>query len=151
MLFCDCFTAKKYEELHPKQQKKSKEKGKDAENEKKKESKKAESAQKPKESKPEESAPAKEKKDPFGDLPPPKMVFDEWKKMYRNNDTATVAIPWFWENIDKEGKHLFVYGKRVVARGDEAHCFEKVDVYDVSLSLKYRNLKPSFLVKQCLG
>jgi len=45
----------------------------------------------------------KEKKDPFASLPPPKMVFDEWKKIYRNNDTEKVAIPWFWDNIDKEG------------------------------------------------
>ena len=102
-MFHCCSTAKKYEELHPKEKKKGS-KEKDA----KKESKKVE---KPKEKKPEELAPPapKEKKDPFCDLPPPKMVFDDWKRMYRNNDTATVAIPWFWDNIDKEGKCFTSY------------------------------------------
>lgn len=28
---------------------------------------------------------------------------DDWKRMYSNNDTLTVANPWFWENLDKEG------------------------------------------------
>ncbi len=27
---------------------------------------------------------------------------DDWKKMYSNNDTMTVALPYFWENFDKE-------------------------------------------------
>lgn len=89
--------AKKYEELHPK--KKTKEPKGEAP--KKTEAKKEE---KPKEPAP---APVKEKKDPFADLAPPKMVFDEWKKTYRNTDTLKVAIPWFWENIDKEGMYIW--------------------------------------------
>merc|ERR1712062_697457 len=27
---------------------------------------------------------------------------DDWKKMYSNNDTKTVALPYFWKNFDKE-------------------------------------------------
>ena len=30
------------------------------------------------------------------------FVMDDWKKMYSNNDTKTVALPWFWENFDPE-------------------------------------------------
>ena len=27
---------------------------------------------------------------------------DDWKKMYSNNDTLTVALPYFWEKFDPE-------------------------------------------------
>ena len=27
---------------------------------------------------------------------------DAWKRVYSNNDTATIALPYFWENFDKE-------------------------------------------------
>ena len=27
---------------------------------------------------------------------------DEWKKTYSNKDTATVALPYFWEHFEKE-------------------------------------------------
>ena len=27
---------------------------------------------------------------------------DDWKKVYSNEDTAAVAVPYFWENFDKE-------------------------------------------------
>ena len=94
------FLAKKYEELNPKQGKKGKEKAKEPKQESKKAEPKAKTEptlEKPKEEK---------KKDPFADLPPPTMVFDEWKKKYRNTDTEKEAIPWFWENIDKEGNFL---------------------------------------------
>jgi len=96
------FDVKKFEELHPKQPKKGKDKGKDNQRETEKASKEQEVPKKAKEEEPAPVAP-KEKKDPFASLPPPKMVFDEWKKIYRNNDTEKVAIPWFWDNIDKEG------------------------------------------------
>ena len=57
---------------------------------------------------PEPEKPKEEKKkDPFAHLPPPKMVFDEWKKKYRNTDTEKEAIPWFWQNIDREGSLLY--------------------------------------------
>ena len=25
---------------------------------------------------------------------------DDWKKMYSNNDTVSVALPYFWQNFD---------------------------------------------------
>lgn len=27
---------------------------------------------------------------------------DAWKKIYSNEDKATKALPWLWENLDKE-------------------------------------------------
>jgi len=32
---------------------------------------------------------------------------DEWKRMYSNNDTKTVAMPWFWQNYDPEGYSIW--------------------------------------------
>lgn len=49
----------------------------------------------------------KKKPNPLDSLPPSKFVMDEWKRMYSNNDTKTVAIPWFWENYDKEGYSIY--------------------------------------------
>ena len=33
---------------------------------------------------------------------------EDWKRMYSNNDTRTVALPYFWENFDKENYSLWV-------------------------------------------
>jgi elongation factor 1-gamma len=44
----------------------------------------------------------KPSKDPFAHLPKGTLNMDEWKKVYSNNDTKTVALPWFFENFDKE-------------------------------------------------
>ena len=33
---------------------------------------------------------------------------DEWKRMYSNNDTRSVAIPWFWEKLDKNGYSIWI-------------------------------------------
>jgi len=44
---------------------------------------------------------------PLDLLPPSKFVMDEWKRTYSNNDTRSVAIPWFWENYDKEGYSVY--------------------------------------------
>ena len=30
------------------------------------------------------------------------FVMDDWKKCYSNSDTNSVAIPYFWDNFDKE-------------------------------------------------
>ena len=32
---------------------------------------------------------------------------DEWKKTYSNKDTATVAVPYFWEKFDKENMSIW--------------------------------------------
>ncbi|CAI2354690.1 unnamed protein product [Caenorhabditis sp. 36 PRJEB53466] len=44
----------------------------------------------------------KESKDPFADLPKGTFVLDNFKRSYSNEDTATKAIPHFWENFDAE-------------------------------------------------
>jgi len=49
----------------------------------------------------------KGKKNPLDLLPKSTLVLDEWKRMYSNNDTRTVAAPWFWNNLDKEGYSLW--------------------------------------------
>ena len=41
-------------------------------------------------------------KDPFADMPKPSLNMDEFKRVYSNQDTATVAIPYFWDHFDKE-------------------------------------------------
>ncbi len=35
------------------------------------------------------------------------MVFDDWKKKYRNTETHEEAMPWLWENLDKEGYSIW--------------------------------------------
>jgi len=46
-------------------------------------------------------------KNPLDQLPPSTMVMDEWKRMYSNNDTVTVAQPWLWQHLDEEGYSLW--------------------------------------------
>jgi len=36
-------------------------------------------------------------------LPASKMVLDEWKRTYSNEETRPTALPWLWQNFDKEG------------------------------------------------
>jgi len=62
-------------------------------------------AEKPKEADDEEEAPKEDKKpkNPLDLLPPGKFTMDEWKRVYSNEDTTKVAIPWFWEHYDTEG------------------------------------------------
>jgi len=57
----------------------------------------------------EEEEKPREKKppNPLDLLPPSKMTMDEWKRCYSNEDTKTVAIPWFWEHYDPEGFSLW--------------------------------------------
>jgi len=43
-----------------------------------------------------------EQKDPFSAIPKGTMNMDEFKRVYSNEDTATKAIPYFWQNFDKE-------------------------------------------------
>jgi len=43
------------------------------------------------------------KKSPLDDLPPSKFIMDEWKRTYSNKDIRKEALPWLWQNIDKEG------------------------------------------------
>jgi len=49
----------------------------------------------------EEAAPAAPKpKHPIEALGKAKMVLDDWKRKYSNEDTRGAALPWFWENYD---------------------------------------------------
>ncbi|KAJ2728140.1 hypothetical protein IW152_006057 [Coemansia sp. BCRC 34962] len=48
-------------------------------------------------------APAPKPKSKLDLLPPPKMVLDDWKRFYSNNDTKPDAMNWLWENYDDEG------------------------------------------------
>jgi len=85
------FDNKKYQELHPKQQKKATKESKPKEQPKKEE----------KVAKPEaEEPPPKPKKiDYFADVPKSDFVLDDWKKMYSNNE-VDVSTPWLWNNFD---------------------------------------------------
>jgi len=76
---------------------------------KKQEKKKEE---KPKEQEEEEEEPEaaerKEKKpNPLDLLPPSKFNLEDWKRVYSNEDTRTVAMPWFWEHFDPEGFSVY--------------------------------------------
>jgi len=90
---------KEKKEDKPKKEEKPKEVKKE---EKKKEEKK------PKDDEEEEpSFEEPKKKNPLDSLPPSKMIMDDWKRMYSNNDTRTVAMPWFWEHYDADGYSIF--------------------------------------------
>lgn len=41
-------------------------------------------------------------KDPFAEMPKTSFNMDEFKRTYSNEDTATVAIPYFWKNFDTQ-------------------------------------------------
>ena len=40
-------------------------------------------------------------------MPKSKLVLDEWKRTYSNNDTRPTAVNWFWDNYDPEGYSLY--------------------------------------------
>lgn len=106
------FDAKKYAELFGKEkkEKKAKEPKKAAEATPKKEKKEKkpvvkEEAEEEEEEEEKPRAPAF--KDPYLDLPKSSFVLDAFKRSYSNEDTATAAIPFFWDNFDKEGWSLW--------------------------------------------
>jgi elongation factor 1-gamma len=80
----------------------------------KKEEKKAEKPAKSskKQDDDEEEEPSLEPKfvDPFAAMPAGKFNMDAFKRVYSNEDTATKAIPWFWENFDPENYSIW-YGE----------------------------------------
>lgn len=87
------FDAKKYQELQ----------GQNKPEKKKSEKKAEKQKEKPKPAPAAEEPPAeKPSKDPFAALPEGTFVMDDWKKVYSNEDTKTVAMPYFWKNFDKE-------------------------------------------------
>jgi len=46
-------------------------------------------------------------KDVFAHLPKGTFNMDEFKKVYSNNDTKTIALPYFWKNFDKENYSIW--------------------------------------------
>ncbi|KAI5964313.1 uncharacterized protein KGF55_002255 [Candida pseudojiufengensis] len=73
----------------------------------KKEKSNAEPAAAKKEAAPKKAAPAEEEpepaaapkpKHPLEALGKPKAPLDEWKRVYSNEETREVALPWFWKN-----------------------------------------------------
>lgn len=78
------FNAVRYNELHPKDNKKAKD------------------TKKPKEAKPTaivEAAPKEKKVDFFADVPKSTFVLDDWKREYANNEVS-VSYPYLWEHFD---------------------------------------------------
>ncbi|KAL3448564.1 hypothetical protein BJX65DRAFT_275007 [Aspergillus insuetus] len=55
----------------------------------------------------EEEKPEKKAKHPLEALGRPTLVLDEWKRQYSNEDTRSVAMPWFWQNFNAEEYSLY--------------------------------------------
>jgi len=59
----------------------------------------------------------KKKPNPLDSLPPSKFNIDEYKRIYSNNDTRTVALPKFFETFDNQGwsvwKCLYKYNNEM--------------------------------------
>ncbi|CAJ0961614.1 unnamed protein product [Ranitomeya imitator] len=104
---CVYFTAKKFAELQPKKETPKKEKPAKEQKKEKEEKKPAP----PPASAAEEDLDESEKalaaepksKDPYAHLPKSSFIMDEFKRKYSNEDTLSVALPYFWEHFDKEG------------------------------------------------
>lgn len=47
-------------------------------------------------------------KDPFDAFPKGTFNMDEFKRTYSNNDTVTVALPYFWDKFDKENYSIWL-------------------------------------------
>jgi len=45
--------------------------------------------------------------DPFAALPKSSFVMDSWKRVYSNEDTEKVALPYFWDNFDAENNSIW--------------------------------------------
>ncbi|XP_053575934.1 elongation factor 1-gamma [Bombina bombina] len=96
------FDAKKFADMQPK--KDAPKKDKPAKEPKKEEKKKPAPAPEEELDEAEQALAAEPKaKDPYAHLPKSSFVMDEFKRKYSNEDTLTVALPYFWEHFDKEG------------------------------------------------
>lgn len=85
-----------------------KEKAPAAEKPKEQPKKKEEKKPEPKDDEDEEEGEKEEKKkNPLDDLPKSTFIMDEWKRMYSNNDTRSVALPWFFEHYDPSGYCMY--------------------------------------------
>lgn len=71
---------------------------------------KAEKKPAAKEADPEEDEPraeAPKQKHPLESLGKPELIMDDWKRKYSNEDTRSVALPWFWEHYKPEEYSLW--------------------------------------------
>ena len=50
---------------------------------------------------------APKSKHPLEALGKPTLILDDWKRKYSNEDTRTVALPWFWENLKTDEYSLW--------------------------------------------
>jgi len=99
------FCAKKHAEHKAAAAKPKADKPKETKPAKAPEPKPAKAAAKPKEDEEEEEDPALQEpkqNDPFADMPKGTFNMDEFKREYSNKDTATVAIPYFWQHFEKD-------------------------------------------------
>lgn len=55
----------------------------------------------------EPAAPKAPSKHPLESLPKPTMILDDWKRKYSNEDSRSVAFPWFWSNFNAEEYSLW--------------------------------------------
>lgn len=55
----------------------------------------------------EEDEPAPKPKHPLEALAKPTLVLDDWKRKYSNEDTRSVALPWFWEHYKPDEYSLW--------------------------------------------
>ncbi len=54
-----------------------------------------------------EPKPEVKAKHPLEALPKPTLILDDWKRKYSNEDTRSVALPWFWEHYKPEEYSLW--------------------------------------------
>uniref|UniRef100_A0A2K5PL69 Elongation factor 1-gamma n=1 Tax=Cebus imitator TaxID=2715852 RepID=A0A2K5PL69_CEBIM len=103
------FDAKKFAESQPKKDTPWKEKGSREEKQQPQEEKKTAAPALEEEVDEYEQALATEPKakDPFTHLPKSTFVLDEFKRKYSNEDTLSVALPYFWEHFDKDSWSLW--------------------------------------------
>ncbi|XP_077311971.1 elongation factor 1-gamma [Lithobates pipiens] len=101
------FDAKKFAELQPKKETPKKEKPAKEQKKEKEEKKPAPAPAAAPEDDLDESEKAlaaePKSKDPYAHLPKSSFIMDEFKRKYSNEDTLSVALPYFWEHFDKEG------------------------------------------------
>jgi elongation factor 1-gamma len=99
------FDAKKYNELFPKEkkEKKKEEKKPVAPKEPQKKKEKNVALEPPQDEEEEEEAPKPKFVDPYISLPKSTFSLDGFKKSFCNEDIDTKAIPYLWDNFDKEG------------------------------------------------
>ncbi|CAE1237496.1 EEF1G [Acanthosepion pharaonis] len=113
------FDPKKYAEIHGQGRKDKRDKAQKTEKAKTPPKPKQQEVKKDPSEEPEPKPPKKE--DPFAKFPKGNFNMDEFKRTYSNNDTVTVAMPYFWEHFEKENYSIW--------RGDYKYNNELTQVF----------------------